>query len=333
MARRWSDRKGVARLGGLAGWSGLVGFRGLAAPGTLERRYLRWSMARVSVVTLVVLAGVVVVGESLYWATAHDLPLEAIGARWAHKFVKPLPFSELVRIPTQGVPLPDTFSIGSESEREIAHPFYLGATEVTFEQYDAFCEATGHPQPQYQDSGWGRDDRPVINVSWDDARAFANWQNAMTGSGCRLPSEAEWEYAARAGTTTEFALPAPDGSDDIAGKGLANCEGCGGEWDDKDRTAPVGSFEPNAWGLYDMHGNVREWVEDCWHESYEGAPEDGRPWLQENDGDCGFRVLRGGSWGDARGGARSAFRYGYSPVGRLDLIGFRVLCSSPIVGH
>jgi hypothetical protein len=115
----------------------------------------------------------------------------------------------------------------------------------------------------------------------------------MTGSGCRLPSEAEWEYAARAGTTTEYALPAPDGSDDIADKGLANCLGCGSEWDG-DKTAPVSSFDSNAWGLYDMHGNVWEWVEDCWHRSYEGAPKDGQAWLEEDGGDCGSRVLRGG---------------------------------------
>jgi formylglycine-generating enzyme required for sulfatase activity len=115
----------------------------------------------------------------------------------------------------------------------------------------------------------------------------------MTGSGCRLPSEAEWEYAARAGTTTEYALPAPDGSDDIAGKGLANCYGCGSEWDG-DKTAPVSNFDSNAWGLYDMYGNVWEWVEDCWHRSYEGARNDGQAWLEEDGGDCGSRVLRGG---------------------------------------
>ena len=98
----------------------------------------------------------------------------------------------------------------------------------------------------------------MINVDWSDARAYAHWLGAMTGATCRLPNEAEWEYACRAGTTTAYALPAPDGSDDIAGKGLANCDGCGSEWDDN-QTAPVGSFEANAWGLHDMHGNVGEW--------------------------------------------------------------------------
>ena len=186
-------------------------------------------------------------------------------------------------------------------------------------QYDAYCEATGRAKPRRKWLEPGRP--PVINVDWNEARAYANWLDAMTGSDCRLPSEAEWEYAARAGTTTEYALPAPDGSDDIAGKGLANCDGCGGEWDDKDQTAPVGSFEPNAWGLYDMHGNVWEWVEDCWHDSYEGAPEDGRPWWLVRQR-VRPRVLRGGSWDYFRDYARSAFRYGHDPVGRGDVMGF-----------
>ena len=227
---------------------------------------------------------------------------------------------------------------GSEDERPV-HPVrftqvrYLGATEVTFAEYDAFCKATRHPQPANQDEGWGQDDRPVINVDWDDARAYANWLNAMTGAGCRLPSEAEWEYAGRAGTVKEYALPAPGGSDDIAGQALANCNGCGGEWDEADRTAPVGSFQPNAWGLYDMHGNVWEWVEDCWHENYDGAPDDGRPWLKENGGNCGSRVLRGGSWSYYPDDARSAGRDGFFPLLRLSYFGFRVLCSSPIFEH
>jgi len=214
----------------------------------------------------------------------------------------------------------------------IAEPFYLGATEVTFTQYDAFCEATGRDQTWNQDEGWGRDDRPVINVDWDDALAYAMWLDAMTGGGCRLPSEAEWEYAARASTTTEYALPAPDGSDDIASKGLANCSDCGSEWDGN-QTAPVGSFEPNAWGLHDMEGNVSEWVEDCWHRSYQNAPDDGRAWLEESGGECGIRVLRGGSWDDLQGYARSANRNGYDPNDRVNVVGFRVLCSSPIFDH
>ena len=182
--------------------------------------------------------------------------------------------------------------------------------------------------------GWGRIDRPVINIDWDDARAYANWLGAITGSNCGLPSEAQWEYAARAGTTTEYALPAPGGSDDIEGKGLANCGRCGGGWGDDDPpTAPVRSFDANGWGLYDMHGNVSGWVGDCWHFSYEDAPEDGSPWLKEGGGDCNLRVQRGGAWLNPANDARSASRL---PTDRLFLhqsIGFRVMCSSPIDEH
>jgi formylglycine-generating enzyme required for sulfatase activity len=127
----------------------------------------------------------------------------------------------------------------------------------------------------------------VINVSWEDAQSYIVWLSGKRGADCRLPSEAEWEYAARAGTTTEYALPAPDGNDDIKGRALANCSDCGSQWDLK-QTAPVGSFEANAWGLRDMHGNVFEWVEDCVHGNYKNAPDDGRAWREENRGDCSF---------------------------------------------
>jgi len=339
-AREWRSRKGLARLFGLAGWSGLLGFRGLATPGTIERRYLRWSLARVSVQTLLLAVVLGLAGENLYWAKANGLPLEAIGTRLEHTLGKPLPFPALARVPPKNVSLPQTFMMGSKSGKErerpihpvtIAQPFFLGEIEVTFSQYDVYCAATGCEKPW--DEGWPeREKRPVINVNWNDASAYARWLEAMTGSGCRLPSEAEWEYAARAGTTTKYALPAPAGSDDIAGKGLANCDGCGSKWDGK-RTAPVRSFEPNAWGLYDMHGNVWEWVEDCRHKGYRGAPKDGQVWLKENDSRCRSRVLRGGSWDDDRGSARSADRVRYDPDNRDDDVGFRVLCASPILDH
>lgn len=146
-----------------------------------------------------------------------------------------------------------------------------------------------------------------------------------------MPSEAEWEYAARAGTGREYGLPAPDGSDDIKGKALANCVGCGSKWDMQ--TAPVGSFKANAWDLYDMHGNVTEWVEDCWHENYQHAPQDGSAWHEETGGDCSLRVVRGGGWNDDVDGVRSAVRLGVFPEFATDGLGFRVVCSSPIVDH
>ena len=212
----------------------------------------------------------------------------------------------------------------------IARPFALGRAPITFADYDRFAEATGAERPG--DEGWGRGDRPVINVSWDDAHSYAKWLGEMTGNSYRLPSEAEWEYAARAGTTTRYALPLPAGSDDIANRNLANCNGCGSEWDGE-QTAPVGRFKANNWGLQDMQGNVWEWTEDCWHDNYVGAPDDGRAWLKENGGDCGPRVVRGGSVNDVPGFLRSASRDGDFTEYSSDDVGFRVVCSSPISDH
>ncbi len=236
---------------------------------------------------------------------------------------------ELVRIP-QGC-----FQMGSESgdtdERPVHEvcidkPFFMGKHEVTFHQYDRFAAATDKPLPQ--DYGWGREDRPVVGVSQPDAVAFADWLNAEGGQACRLPSEAEWEYAARAGTTAEFALPAPKGSDNITGLDLANCDGCDHKWGGK-QSAPVGSFPANAWGLHDMHGNVWEWTLDCWHGDYQGAPKDGSPWTPTDGGNCNTRVLRGGSWVFGPAYARSGHRNGNNPDYRSGLIGFRLVCSGP----
>ncbi|MFV0277666.1 MAG: formylglycine-generating enzyme family protein, partial [Parahaliea sp.] len=167
------------------------------------------------------------------------------------------------------------------------------------------------------DAGWGREQRPVINVSWDDAGRYSQWLGKQLDQNCDLPTEAEWEYAARAGTTTKYSWGNGVGQDN------ANCDGCGSEWDGK-QTAPAGSFEPNRWDLYDMHGNVWEWVQDCWRDSYEGAPDDGSAWLEADGGNCRVRVLRGGSWYDAPDALRAAFRYGFGAVNRN--VGFRVVC-------
>ena len=161
--------------------------------------------------------------------------------------------------------------------------FELSKYEVTFEEYDCFIAATGRISPK--DQGWGRGRRPVINVSWEDAIAYTEWLSAQTGERYRLPSEAEWEYAARAGSTTKYSW-----GNEI-GHNRANCNACGSQWDNE-KTAPVGSFGPNAFGLHDMHGNLWEWVQDCWNDSYQGAPADGSAWTS---GACAIRVLRGGS--------------------------------------
>ena len=168
-------------------------------------------------------------------------------------------------------------------------PFKIGKFEVTFDQWDTCVADGGCGGYRPDDNGWGRGNLPVINISWDHAKAFIDWLNSKTGNSYRLPTEAEWEYAARAGTTTLY----PWG-DDFRGN-QANCAWCGSQWDGQ-QTAPVGSFAANAWGLHDMLGNVREWTEDCWHKDYNGAPTDGSAWT--TGGDCSQRMFRGASWND-----------------------------------
>ncbi|MCY4283154.1 MAG: formylglycine-generating enzyme family protein, partial [Gammaproteobacteria bacterium] len=159
-----------------------------------------------------------------------------------------------------------------------------------------------------------QDNQPVVCVSWNDAQAFIKWLSDETGGNYRLPTEAEWEYAARAGTTTKYSW-----GDDI-GSNRANCDNddCG---DSYDYTAPVGSFPANPWGLHDMHGNVWEWVQDCWNDNYKGAPKDGSVWTS---GDCSQRVIRGGSWFYDAWYLRSADRFRYDRANRNGTIGFRL---------
>ena len=194
--------------------------------------------------------------------------------------------------------------------------FKLGKQEVTFAQWDVCVEDGGCRGYWSNDRGWGRDIRPVIHVSWNDAQNFIGWLNSKTDGGYRLPTEAEWEYAARSGTTTKYSW-----GDDI-GSNRANCNGCVGIFSGAKKTAPVGSYSANAWGLYDMHGNVAEWVEDCWNYDYNDAPSDGRAWIGFR---CTDRVIRGGSWAGKpkymRSGARD--REDPSDRGFIDL-GFRL---------
>ena len=206
-------------------------------------------------------------------------------------------------------------------EVAIPQPFAVSKYEVTFAEWDACVAggACGGYRPG--DEGWGRDGRPVINVSWDNAREYVTWLSGQTGAEYRLLSEAEWEYAARAGSQTAYSW-----GNEI-GVNYANCGNfeslglgtCGDRWEVV--TAPVGSFEPNAFGVHDMHGNVFEWVEDCWNASYAGAPSDGSAW---QSGDCTLRVLRGGSWSSDPGLMRSALRYRYTTGNRVKDVGFRV---------
>jgi formylglycine-generating enzyme required for sulfatase activity len=231
---------------------------------------------------------------------------------------------ELVVVP------PGDFVMGSndtpyekpEHTISIRRPFAIGRREVTFAEWDQ-CADAGACKHRPDDHGWGRGDRPVVNVSWDDSKLYLAWLSQKTGQRYRLPSEAEWEYAARA--TTSLSAPAHIyywGNE--LGHNNANCPGCGSEWDKK-QPAPVGSFAPNAFGLHDMLGNVWEWVEDCYFQSYAGgAPADAAP---RTDRECATHVVRGGSWVGVEGPAslpRSAKRDWRPSDGRTYGLGLRV---------
>jgi len=198
--------------------------------------------------------------------------------------------------------------------------FKLGKSEVTFALYDLCVESTQcFAVPS--DQNWGRGNRPVTNVSFRDiTHQFLPWLQAITGKPFRLPTEAEWEYAARAGSQSEYAwgdhLTCTMARFDGGSTSVCNARESGNRG-----TAPVMSYKPNQFGLFDMHGNVWEWVEDCWSPNYEGAPTDGSAHL---DGNCEIRVMRGGSWDYNKSGLRSANRYYFSQSARRPNYGFRL---------
>ncbi len=198
----------------------------------------------------------------------------------------------------------------------------VGKYEVTFAEWDA-CVADGGCSHKPGDQGWGRGKQPVINVSWDDiTKQYLPWLSRKSGKSYRLLTEAEWEYVARAGTTTAYWW-GDEASHEYANYGKDECcDGLAKGADKWAHTAPVGSFKANGFELHDLHGNVWEWVQDCWNDSYKGAPTDGSAWLK---GDCGRRVLRGGSWGLNPQYLRTADRVGGYPGVRSRNGGFRVV--------
>ncbi|MBI1383663.1 MAG: SUMF1/EgtB/PvdO family nonheme iron enzyme [Rhizobiales bacterium] len=213
---------------------------------------------------------------------------------------------------------------GPQRRVTIRQPFAVGKFEVTFAEWDA-CVAGGGCTDRPQDRGWGRGRQPVINVRWDDiTRQYLPWLNRKLGlSGAaayRLLSEAEWEYAARAGTTTPFSFSATITTDQANYDGNYTY-GSGPKGPYRDRTVEVGSFAPNAFGLHDMHGNVWEWVDDCYVESYARAPTNGSA---VTDSGCASRVLRGGAWVDDPFDLRSASRFGTNSGNPYVSLGFRV---------
>jgi formylglycine-generating enzyme required for sulfatase activity len=230
------------------------------------------------------------------------------------------PFApELVVIPAgefiMGSPEGDEWRLDTELPQHrvtIGQRFAIGRYPVTFDEHDRFCDARRREKPA--DRGWGRGRRPVINVSWQDAQAYIAWLSQETGRTYRLPSEAEWEYACRAGTATRYSF-----GDAITPKD-ANYSASG-----LNRTSEVGAYPANCWGLHDMHGNIGEWVEDDAHENYLGAPADGSAWKNAGAGpNRRLCVVRGGSFGLVPGGCRSAFRNRLDSDDPANDVGFRV---------
>ena len=198
-------------------------------------------------------------------------------------------------------------------------PFAIGVYEVTFKEWDA-CVADGGCSHRPDDEGWGRGKRPVMNVSWDDTQEYIDWINEKTSGGYRLPTEAEWEYAARAGTVTPFAFGQRITTDQVNSSGERTYNGSAkGIY--RGKTMPVGSFASNQWGLYDTHGNVWEWVQDCYRNTLRGQPKDGAAY---EGGSCERRVVRGGSWVNSPEFLRSATRGWWGPVYRGTYVGFRL---------
>lgn len=242
---------------------------------------------------------------------------------------------------TMGSPNDEAEREASEEPRHtvsISRPYAISRHAITRSQFGRFVIETNHkadgarvwrgnqwvhdPSARWDDPGIvQQDDHPAVCISWDDAGAYCEWLSEATGWCYRLPSEAEWEHAARANTLTPFWW----GS--TINTSLANYDGslyagAGSEGEYRETTVPVDRFDANPWGLYQVHGNVWEWCEDVWHDTYVGCPTDGSAWI---DGATGKRVMRGGSWEDAPGYLRSAYRYGVSADLRTSLIGFRVV--------
>ncbi len=253
-------------------------------------------------------------------------------------------FRDCLDCPEMVVIAPGQFNMGSPEKEQghnpdeepqhqvsIAREFAIGRYEITFKEWDACVSANACDHIPH-DEDWGRDNRPVINVSWHDAQEYVQWLSEKTGEKYRLPSESEWEYAARAGTTTarfwkdrQLACPFANVYD-LTARRVHKLEwqnfNCA---DGAQSTAPVGGYLANDFGLHDMLGNVWEWVSDCWTPNYVDAPADG---AARTDGDCRRRVMRGGSWQNVDWATRSSFRGWNGAMGRTNHIGFRIARSS-----
>ncbi len=209
---------------------------------------------------------------------------------------------------------------GPQHQVHINYPFEVGKYEITFEDWNACIAGGGCRGHRPKDGGWGQGKRPVINISWQDSKAYINWLNKKTGLNYRLLSEAEWEYVARDGQGGPFSTGFGIGAYDANFNGEFPY-GNGPQGAYRRKTMAVGSFPANNFGVYDIHGNVYEWVEDCWSETHLGAPGNGSA---RKDGDCKFRVMRGGSWVTHGYQMRAAKRLRYTTNYRYDDYGFRI---------
>ncbi len=337
-SKRWWESSGSARVWRLAFWglSKYKNIRGIT-PKSREGCFLAWSK-RAQLALVAMLSGIVLyAAESVYWIQDNDLPPDMIWTLQRFRFGDPV----LPVLTDKPIPA-GSFNMGEqdaafnanlgENEKYFGVPgttvqidqrFYFGVTEVTYEQYDYYVwrqHRAGNTARAFPNTAkGGRGSRPVVNVNWFEATAYANWFGEQSRMQCRLPTEAEWEYAARAGTQTAY----PWG-DDI-GSNHANCDGCGSPWDGKE-SAPAGSFAANAFGLYDMPGNVWEWTCSNWRDQFDGNEQQ----CNGDSTDTQYRVLRGGSWDNNPGLLRASVRSYLHPDLRSYYVGFRVLCRSPI---
>lgn len=233
---------------------------------------------------------------------------------------------EMVSIKAGEFMMGDSVGDGSREEKPVhkvqIKAFKMGAREVTFDQYDAYARSVGDAASKNNDhlnsnlpddNGWGRGKRPAINISWEEAHMYIEWLNKQTGQKFRLPTEAEWEYAARAGAATNFPW----------GNKFSDTNANGSSASPLGKTSEVGMFPPNKFGLYDMVGNVSEWVEDCYHDSYLGAPTDGSAWVV-GETCSGRRISRGGSWYSDFTNLRVSQRNGINITSRNGNLGFRL---------
>jgi formylglycine-generating enzyme required for sulfatase activity len=273
-------------------------------------------------------------GSTTEFRRPNDQPDGGIGQPCFGTTFRDAPFApEMVVIPPgefmMGSAADEPERIGSEGPRHhvtIAYSLAVGRYAVRFDQWDwsqvdpEWQRITGlHPRPL--DRGWGRSNHPVVEVSWDDAQAYVRWLGAKTGMPYRLLSEAEWEYVCRAGTTTPFWWGSSITTEQANYNGNFVYPGGGERGKHRKQTVPVDWYKPNPFGLYQTHGNIWEWVEDCWNRSYDGAPTDGSAWTH---GDGPYRILRGGSWFIGPRSLRAAIRLRAAPYHRDCGFGIRV---------